>query len=88
MKPTMELQCNLCGDRPPRNAVMESVKLHFNVEHDTDEIKLDLVAVCECGAAMEFVRSSPTGGGEFHYFHCNACGQDGRVRHNPSDDPI
>lgn len=59
---------------------MEATLLHFQVDHDTGTIELNLAAVCECGATMTFLESRPTGGGHFDYFHCPACGLDGRIR--------
>lgn len=77
---SMRLQCKPCGWRPPDDATMEAVQLHFQVEHDTDAVTLDLVAVCACGAAMTHVRSAPTGGGVKDHMACGACGNTGFVK--------
>ena len=60
---SMRLQCKPCGWRPPEDVTVEAVELHFQVEHDTDQVALDLAVICVCGAAMAHVRSAPTGGG-------------------------
>lgn len=77
---SMRLQCHFCGWVPPSDMPMEGAQLHFQVEHDTDEVKFDLVAVCACGAAMEHTETRPTGGGFKDYMHCPACGNTGYVR--------
>lgn len=79
---TLALQCKPCGWRPPQDAVTEAVQLHFQVEHDTDEVTLDLVPVCTCGTAMTSARSAPAGGGFKDYMECKACGHTGFLRRN------
>lgn len=73
----MRLECKPCGERFPDDTRMEAVQLHCQVEHDTDEVILNLVATCSCAAAMELVNSRPTGGGMKDYFRCPACGNTG-----------
>ena len=77
---SMRLQCQRCGWPPPEDATMEAVLLHMQVEHDTDEVKLDLVAVCTCGAAMTHTETRPAGGGFKDYMSCPACGNTGHVK--------
>lgn len=77
---TLRLQCNPCGWVLPDEMKMEAALLHFQVEHDTDEVKLDLAGACSCGAAMTYVQSRPTGGGFKDYMKCDACGNTGFVR--------
>jgi DNA-directed RNA polymerase subunit RPC12/RpoP len=77
---TLRLHCKDCGWRPPEDAVMEAVQLHFQVEHDTDQVTLDLLAVCACGAAMGHTVTKPTGGGFKDYVLCPACGSAGFVK--------
>jgi len=60
--------------------VMEVVQLHYQVDHDTDAVTLDLVAVCSCGEAMTVTDSRPTGGGMKDYLLCGVCGNTGHVR--------
>jgi hypothetical protein len=76
---SMRLQCQACGWPPPEDATMEAVLLHFQVDHDTDEVKMDLVGVCSCGAAMDVTDTRPTGGGFKDYMKCGACGNTGHV---------
>jgi hypothetical protein len=77
---SMRLQCHRCGWYPPEDTLMEAVKLHFEVEHDTDEIRLELVGVCSCGEAMTITESRPTGGGTKEYLECGVCGNTGHLR--------
>lgn len=77
---SMRLQCHACDWIPPDNTSMEAVQLHWQVEHDADEPKLDLVPACTCGAAMVITSTRPTGGGFKDYAECKACGNTGYVR--------
>lgn len=77
---SMRLQCKPCGWIPPEGMVMEGVQMHFQVDHDTDEVTLDLVPACTCGEAMTHTGSRPTGGGFKDYFACGVCGNTGYVR--------
>lgn len=81
--PAMRLQCKPCGWAPPPDMQMEGVQLHFQVDHDTDDVTLDLVAVCSCGEAMALTESRPTGGGTKDYFKCGVCGNTGHVVRSP-----
>jgi hypothetical protein len=76
----MRLQCKHCPWVPPETMKMEGALLHFQVEHDTDQVHLELVAVCSCGAAMAVTESRPTGGGIKDYLKCGACGNAGHLR--------
>lgn len=77
---SMRLQCKPCGWVPPDDMPMEGAQLHFQVEHDTDKVTFDLVAVCTCGEAMTVTDSRPTGGGIKDYMVCGVCGSTGYVR--------
>jgi len=77
---SMRLQCHACGWIPPENMTIRDAQLHFQVEHDTDEIKFDLVAACACGEAMTVTDSRPTGGGIKDYLTCGVCGNTGYIR--------
>jgi ribosomal protein S26 len=74
------LHCKDCGWRPPEDTTMEAVQLHFQVDHDADQVTLDLLPVCTCGAAMEHTATKPTGGGFKDYVRCASCGNAGFVR--------
>lgn len=76
----MRLQCSRCSVAWPDSTKQEAVLLHMQVEHDTDEVRLNLVAVCTCGEAMTFTESRPTGGGIKDYMVCGVCGNTGYVR--------
>lgn len=77
---SMRLQCHQCSWVPPDDMEMQHARLHFQVDHDTDDVKLDLVAVCTCGEAMAVTDSRPTGGGVKDYLECSICGSTGYVR--------
>lgn len=77
---SLRFQCKHCPWRPPDDMTMEAALLHFQVEHDTDQVTFDLVPVCACGASMAHVRSAPTGGGVKDHVACGACGNTGFVK--------
>ena len=76
---SMRLQCQRCGWPPPEDATMEAVLLHMQVDHDTDDVKLNLAAVCSCGATMTHTQTRSTGGGFKDYMKCAACGNTGHL---------
>ena len=77
---SLRLQCKPCGWVPPEGMAMEGVQLHFQVDHDTDAVTLDLVPVCTCGEAMTVTESRPTGGGTKDYVACGVCGNIGFIK--------
>lgn len=69
--PQLVLRCGLCEWRPPLDSTMEAFTLHSNVEHDTDDYAMNLVAVCTCGAEMTHTSTTPHGvGQEADHFLC------------------
>jgi hypothetical protein len=84
---SMRLQCHRCGWPLPDDMKIEAALLHMQVEHDTDEVKLELVAVCSCGEAMTVTESQPTGGGVKDYLSCGVCGNTGHLRREPDPWP-
>jgi hypothetical protein len=77
---SLRFQCKHCQWRPPEDMTMGAVQLHFQVDHDTDQVAFDLVPVCACGAAMTHVRTAPTGGGFKDHVECRPCGNTGFVK--------
>lgn len=75
----MRLQCKPCGWVPPEGMQMEGVQLHFQVDHDTDKVTLDLVPACRCGEAMTFAESAGSGDRVTDFFCCGVCGNTGYV---------
>jgi rubredoxin len=76
----MRLQCKPCGWVPPEDMPMEGVQLHFQVEHDTDDVVLELVSACSCGEAMTVTSTRPAGGLRVKdYLECGVCGNTGHV---------
>lgn len=79
--PTMELECKHCHIRLLPDQPLETYLLHMQVEHDTDEVEVNLVAVCTCLTTMTFERTEPMIGGKrfTDHFRCPACGETARV---------
>lgn len=75
----LRLHCTACGERFPEGMVMEAVQIHFQVEHETDEVSLALKAVCGCGATMDFSHVQHRAGGERDHFTCPACRRSAHV---------
>lgn len=76
---SLRFACKTCGWLPPDDMKMEGALLHFQVDHDTDDVKFDLVPICTCGEAMTITNSRPTGGGTKHYVSCGVCGNTGHL---------
>lgn len=70
----MMLACKYDGDRWPDDTQMEAVLLHFQVEHDTDRVELDLIVVCACNTAMRLTRTETTVTGYVDHFECPSDG--------------
>lgn len=86
ISPTFTLECEHCRHRWPHDAVVEAMLLHFQVEHDTDEVRLELTVVCTCRAAMALSSTSELGGGAVaEWYTCPACGNTARVRRKPDE---
>lgn len=88
VSPAMELQCHYCDYRPAKDAPMEVFVLHVNTEHDTDAYKLDLRAICSCGAAMTFDgKTEQRGNMAVDFFTCDACGNTAEVHRSEGASP-
>lgn len=46
------LACQECGWQPKPGLTVGLVKAHFQTEHDTDQIRFDLVAPCTAAMAI------------------------------------
>lgn len=77
---SIRFQCQFCPWRPPDVMRLDAARLHFQVDHDTDEVQFELVPVCSCGAAMIGTETKRTGGGFKDYVECRACGNTGFVK--------
>lgn len=63
--------------------------LHCGVEHDTDDLQMNLIAVCTCGDEMTPMGSTPAGD-LVHVrdsFLCGACGSMGTLLRKPGEHP-
>jgi hypothetical protein len=75
----LRLQCKPCGWVAPESITMEAVQLHFQVDHDTSDVTLDLVPACRCGEAMTHAESVTVRGEITDFFRCGVCGNTGYV---------
>ena len=76
---SLRFACKTCGWLPSDDMQMEGALLHFQVNHDTDDVQFKLVPTCTCGEAMTITNSRPTGGGTKHYVSCGVCGNTGHL---------
>jgi hypothetical protein len=67
----------------PDDATIEAYLLHMQVEHDTDQVSLDLCVVCTCGASMSLLRTRETTTGFVDRFECEFDGNRTSVRRGP-----
>ena len=79
------LCCGICRWRPPNDMEMNLVEAHFDMEpdHDPDDIRLELVAIC-CDLEMAFDRTETRqSGGTRHHYSCGKCRKSKVVDQNP-----
>jgi hypothetical protein len=73
----LALCCQICRWRPPGDLTMDFFQVHFDLEpdHDPENIKLELVAVCDRdGLEMTLGRSETTGTGRIkRHYQCPGC---------------
>jgi len=83
--PDLVLLCKQCRWRPPTDTVMEAVALHMEVEHDTDDISMEMVAWCErCDLEMPLEEKIPHRSGSVVCVHrCTRCKRRYDVRQAP-----
>jgi len=86
--PDLVLVCRPCRWRPPADTVMEAVKLHFEVEHDTAEVAMEMVAWCDrCDCEMPLEMTGTTRSGTTVHLHrCPHCHRRYEVRQAPEGD--
>lgn len=66
----MALACKVCGFRPAGEVTMGVFAAHVETEHDTTELLLDLVVICDrCDVVMPHRRSE----GNRHWHDCPQC---------------
>lgn len=80
--PTMRLVCKLCGWKPKESQTMGDMQQHMIEAHHTEEVSLDLVAVCTCDTEMRYSFSEPSQRGEsfLDHYKCDKCGNIGLIR--------
>jgi hypothetical protein len=67
---------------------VEALQLHFQVNHDTDEVTLDLVPACRCGEAMTHTESVTARGETTDLYRCGVCGSTGHVTRKAGSHPM
>jgi transposase-like protein len=79
------LVCQLCRWRPPNDLTMTLVATHFDVDHDSTDIRLELTAWCErCDQEMTLDRTEGTkAGGWKHHYSCGQCHRSHVVSQKP-----
>ena len=82
--PTLELLCKLCGWRPDKTQTMKEVRRHMIDAHNTEDVSLDLSAICTCNSEMRFTfeEPDPRGEGLLDHFKCDKCGNVGLIKRN------
>lgn len=66
----MALLCKTCRWRPTEELTAGLLAAHFETEHGTDKVELELVVLCpRCDEPMAFDRSV----GNRDYFSCERC---------------
>ena len=80
IEPSLRLQCRHCGWRLDNDVQMEAVKLHFEVEHESNDVQRDLVSVCTCLAKMDGNGIESHRTYQVHLFVCPSCGNRTKVR--------
>ena len=73
----MALTCKPCGLRLDDNATMGVIATHFEIEHDGQEITLELVVICpRCDKPMAYEGSF----GRIDRFQCEPCHRTRTIR--------
>lgn len=79
MADPMRLACVHCGWRPGDDLTIGVAAQHFETEHDTDDVKFELVVVCDrCDRVMALFATLDQGGHFDHHYQCEPCHR-GRV---------
>ncbi len=80
------LVCQLCRWRPPEGEPVSLVAAHFDVDHDTTDVRMELVAWCDrCDQQMTYDRTSAIrGGGQKHHYSCGRCHRSTVVTQRPT----
>jgi hypothetical protein len=63
------LECQHCHYRFPMDVTVGVLAAHFEAEHQTTDVKLDLAVVCRCDRSMTFVRAERNR----DLFTCGSC---------------
>lgn len=66
----MALECQVCRWRPHGDIRVGLLSAHFETEHGTEDVRMELVVLCPlCDKAMKFDRSF----GNRDHFACEPC---------------
>jgi hypothetical protein len=73
------LACVHCRFRFPMDITTGVMAAHFQTEHGTDEVKVELVVVCRCDEVMTLTRTA----GQRHFYDCPGCHRSRTVTQTP-----
>jgi transposase-like protein len=77
----MILVCATCRWRPDGDLTVGVLAAHFETEHDTSHVRMELVVLClRCDAEMAFERSA----GSRDIFACAPCRRTRAIRRDPT----
>jgi len=78
-----------CTWTPPDTGLSKAAIIHFRDTHGTDQMKMLMLPVCQCGAMMEYRYSRPTGGARSKdYFECPVCNNVGHFIVEMGETPV
>lgn len=78
------LECVHCRYRAPLDAPVSFLAAHFDVEHDTTDVKVELTVICpRCDRRMAYERTE----GSRDYFACTPCHRSRVVTRKPEATP-
>ena len=81
----MVLRCAACRWRPAADVTQGVVAAHFEVEHDTEDIRLELIAVCpRDDSELSLIRTQHRATHLLHIYDCPQCYRTYRIRQGHS----
>lgn len=85
----MALICQLCGWRPDEALTQGVVSAHFETEHDSTDVRLELVVLCPCcDKPMRYERSAEMRSGAARdFFSCPTCHRTRTILRQPEVGP-
>lgn len=73
-EPLMRLCCQHCRWRPPLDITQGVMAAHFETEHDTEDIRLELIAICtRDDSELSLTHTEPGPVYDTHTYDCLQC---------------